>query len=32
VSFTPDVVAVEPEIIVPVDEIYPEPHQDIPQF
>jgi len=31
-SFTPDVVAVEPEIIVPVDEIYPEPHQDIPQF
>src|ERR1051325_3749613 len=31
-SFTSDVVAVEPEIIVPVDEIYPEPHQDIPQF
>jgi len=22
----------EPEIMVPVDEIYPEPHQDIPQF
>ena len=32
VPFTPDVVALEPEIIVPVDEIYPEPHQDIPQF
>ena len=27
-----DVVSVEPEIIVPVDEIYPEPHHDIPQF
>ena len=27
-----DVLTVEPEIMVPVDEIYPEPHQDIPQF
>ena len=27
-----DVLNVGPEIIVPVDEIYPEPHQDIPQF
>jgi len=27
-----DVLNVEPELMVPVDEIYPEPHQDVPQF